>query len=242
MVAPGMPIQAIEATQIVSPEVVQGDVTVTQQLVKEGVINSTQASQIIEQIQAQIAEETSTSVSEYEVAVREIVDQTLTEVQQEDFESARNIVQEQIRQELSVQEQIQQDLAKQEMVDQKVVQQQIVQQQIQQQIQQDQILQEQAKVKTAETTSFAMPPIWPFGVSGWASLEGGGGRGARRSGTLFGERGWLMPGLVLELPDPFGIGKQRIQLAKKKKIPFGARRKGARARGTALVGVSEMRL
>jgi len=71
-------------------------------------------------------------------------------------------------------------------------------------------------------TGPGVPPPFPF--LGLPRFERGGAVGAAARGTLFGGFGWTTPGLFVEMPDPFGWGRQRVAIAKKKRKRIGGRR------------------
>lgn len=80
-----------------------------------------------------------------------------------------------------------------------------------------------------------IPPV-PFAWPGFPGLGVGFARLRRPLGALFGEKGWVFPELVISFPEPLGLGRRKVKLAKKRKIPYGAKRIGFRAvPGTKMV-------
>jgi len=65
-----------------------------------------------------------------------------------------------------------------------------------------------------------IPPLIPW-LGGSPAYSGVTSTGGIRRQLLGGQ--WIMPGLILSMPDPFGTGRQKITLTKRKARRYGAR-------------------
>ena len=74
---------------------------------------------------------------------------------------------------------------------------------------------------------------------GWPSFGGGAAGGRRVPRGLFGKRGWIFPELVISFPEPFKLGRREVRLAKKRRIPYGARRIGV---GTGTISARKLKV
>ena len=72
------------------------------------------------------------------------------------------------------------------------------------------------------------PPVgflWP----GWPRLgRGAAARRKRGLGGLFGEKGWVFPELFISFPEPFGLGRKKVRIVKRRRVPYGAKKVGVR--------------
>lgn len=204
---------AVGATTILDMNVnqfAQMNIEVANQMLATDQITQTQYSQLVERVQ-QVQTQSETR-EQMQQDMEQTVEETLTQEQQVQY---RQEIQEQLQevqqvQQVDVLEQLQ-EVQRQQMQQMQQQQQQQQQQQYSEEGYYDPILQQ-------PSSPFFFPPP-PFGAVGL----GAGGRAVKgRKRPKMGVR-WLMPGLTVHFPDPFGTGKLSYQIAKPRARKYGAR-------------------
>lgn len=209
-----LPVGTAIATPTISQ--VQIDIDTATNLLDKGVITQQQYDQLAEVIQE--AQEANLSQSMFRQQVEQTVQNILNEQQQQQYFQEQ---QQQQTLQTSPLEQLQQ--AQQQVY--QVPYQAPWEFQFEQQWEQDWITQPgpyEEEIRPPKAGGEELPPVFPWFPLWRARGAASYPRGKGMKKLLAGGQ-WIMPGLILSMPDPFGTGRQRIQLARKRARRYGAR-------------------